>query len=78
MSDPAGPPYRQLGKGPAVRAQERAVELERLALAYRLASGVAQQDTPVLIGEARALTGEALKAWEREHPPAPIDPLLGP
>ena len=64
-------------RGPAVRAAERADQLEVIALAYRLASGVAppvQQKTQ----EARNLMVEALKAWERAHTPQPIDPLLGP
>lgn len=64
-------------RGPSQRAQDRATELEVLVAAYKLACGV----NPVVsnyIGEARALIVEALKAWERSHPPAAIDPLLGP
>lgn len=64
-------------RGPAVRAKDRATELDMLALAYRVASGVFPVESPHL-AEARTLMVEALKAWERAHPPAPIDPLLGP
>jgi hypothetical protein len=64
-------------RGPAQRSTDRATELDRLALAYRVASGVFPVESPHL-GEARALIVEALKAWERAHPPAPLDPLLGP
>lgn len=64
-------------RGPAVRSADRAAELEVLALAYRLASGVAQPSQQNTL-EARSLMVEALKAWERNHPPAPLDPLLGP
>jgi hypothetical protein len=64
-------------RGPAQRSEDRASELDRLALAYRLASGVFPVESPHL-GEARALIVEALKAWERDHSPQPIDPLLGP
>jgi hypothetical protein len=62
-------------RGPAVRSKERADELETLVLAYRVASGVFPVESPHL-PEARTLIVEALKAWERAHPPAPLDPLL--
>jgi hypothetical protein len=64
-------------RGPAARAEERAVQLEALARAYRMAA----ETISILNGSddrAAALTIEALKAWERAHPPAPLDPLLGP
>jgi len=64
-------------RGPSQRSSDRATELEVLAVAYRLTSGVNPVDSPH-VGQARALVVEALKAWERSHPPAPIDPLLGP
>lgn len=60
---------------PAVRAKDRAAELETLVLAYHLASGVFPSESPHLT-EARTLIIEALKAWERAHPPAALDPLL--
>lgn len=62
-------------RGPAVRATDRAQELDTLALAYRLASGVFPVESPHL-PSARTLLTEALKAWERAHPPAALDPLL--
>ncbi len=62
-------------RGPAVRSEERAKELERLSTAYRLASGVAQEPTAETQA-ARTLMVEALKAWEIAHPPKPLDPLL--
>jgi hypothetical protein len=62
-------------RGPAVRAEERANQLERLSLAYRLASGVFPVESPHL-QEARTLLVEALKAYERANPPAALDPLL--
>lgn len=64
-------------RGPAERASDRAREHEVLALAYRLASGVAQPLSDP-IQQARTLLVEALKAWERAHPPAALDPLLLP
>lgn len=60
---------------PAVRAKDRATELETLVLAYHLASGVFPVESPHL-PEARTLITEALKAWERDHPPAALDPAL--
>lgn len=60
---------------PAVRAKDRATELETLVLAYHLASGVFPVESPHL-PEARTLITEALKAWERAHPPAALDPAL--
>lgn len=65
-------------RGPAERAAARARDLEILMLAYKLASGIFTPPVQGLTSDARALIVEALKAWEREHPPAPIDPLLGP
>jgi hypothetical protein len=62
-------------KGPAVRATDRAAELHLLELAYRLASGVYPGESPHL-QQARTLIVEALKAWERAHPPEALDPLL--
>lgn len=62
-------------RGPAVRAMERSRQLDMLALAYRIASGVFPGESPHL-QEARTLLVEALKAWERANPPPPLDPLL--
>ena|SRR5579864_6572053 len=62
-------------RGPAERAEKRAKELDTLGLAYRLASGVYPVESPHL-PEARTLIVEALKAWERAHAPAALDPLL--
>lgn len=62
-------------RGPAARAKDRATELETLVLAYHLASGVYPVESPHL-PEARTLITEALKAWERAHPPQPLDPYL--
>lgn len=64
-------------RGPSVRSSDRATELEILAVAYRLTSGVNPVESPH-VGRARVLIVEALKAWERDHPPAALDPLLGP
>jgi hypothetical protein len=56
------------------RAEERATELEALMYAYRVVNHVGSPGT--VAHRAATLTVEALKAWEREHPPAPLDPLL--
>jgi hypothetical protein len=53
--------------GPAVRAEAHAEFLETLALAYRLASGVAQEPVAVKTQAARSLLVDALRAWEREY-----------
>lgn len=58
------------------RIGERATDLEVMALAYRMieGAGTAQVD-----GErATTMLFEAMKAWERAHPPAALDPLLLP
>jgi hypothetical protein len=59
----AGKPL-ETPKGPAVRAEAHAEFLESLALAYRLASGVAQEPG-VKTQAARNLLVDALRAWER-------------
>jgi hypothetical protein len=53
---------------PAVRGTARANELRILAEAYETAAAAEKETATLLI--------EALKAWERAHPPAPLDPLL--
>lgn len=62
-------------RGPGMRAQERMAELEALAFAYRVAGNVLEGEGPTAL-RAATITVEALKAWERAHPPAPLDPLL--
>lgn len=62
-------------RGPAVRATDRAEELEVLLYAYRVPARVLDAEG-LIAKRAAALTIEALKAWERAHPPAPLDPLL--
>jgi hypothetical protein len=59
---------------PAQRAATRAEELEALAFAYRVVNNVGAPGT--VNHRAAQLTVEALKAWERAHPPAALDPLL--
>jgi hypothetical protein len=71
----------QVPRGPAVRAAERSKTLSALVSAYQQAETAAV--AAKLHGdedgvEAATLTIEALKAWEREHPPAALDPLLLP
>lgn len=60
--------------GPDVRAAERKTELEALAFAYGVLHHVGAPGTRD--HRAATITLEALKAWERAHPPAPLDPLL--
>lgn len=67
----------KMPRGPAIRAKERADELKALAFAYKVPGRVIEADGPIAI-RAAALTVEALKAYERAHPPAPLDPLLLP
>lgn len=62
-------------RGPAVRATDRADELEVLLYAYRVPARVLDAEGPIA-KRAATLTIEALKAWERAHPPPPLDPLL--
>lgn len=62
-------------RGPAVRATDRADEIEVLLYAYRVPARVLDAEGPIA-RRAATLTIEALKAWERAHPPAPLDPLL--
>jgi len=64
-------------RGPAIRARERADELEALVFAYRVPERVLAAEGPIA-QRAATLTVEALKAWERAHPPQPLDPLLLP
>lgn len=53
---------------PAARGLERAEHLRRLADAYSIATNGPSETAELII--------EALKAWERAHPPQPLDPLL--
>jgi hypothetical protein len=65
-------------KGPRTveqRAQRRASELQALAYAYQVIKGVPSAG---IAHDAAVLTLEALKAWERDHAPQPLDPLLLP
>lgn len=63
-------------RSPLDRAIERAVELKGLMEAYEaIIAGVDEAHTS---DRAITLTVEALKAYERAHPPAPLDPLLLP
>jgi hypothetical protein len=61
-------------KGTEQRAQERAQELRALAWAYAALKGLGAPGTEMY--QAATICFEALKAWEREHPPSPLDPLL--
>lgn len=60
---------------PESRATERALELESLAYAYRVVHGVSGKPGDPTY-RAAEITVEALKTWERAHPPEPLDPLL--
>lgn len=57
----------------ADRLKERALELRSLAVAY---SVVAESPAAAYDPRSAVILFESLKAWEREHPPAPLDPLL--
>jgi len=57
---------------PAGLANERATELETLAFAYRVI-GLLHPSQPPLQRNAAELTLKALQAWERDHPPVPLD-----
>ena len=68
-----GPGPAQVRRGertPADRAQRRADELLVLAEAYAVAGGAH------LDGRISTVLNEALKLWEREHLPEPLDKLL--
>lgn len=69
------PVMRKRPRGPAERAKERAAELEALAFAYGVIAPVRDDQGSIAL-RAATITIEALKAWERAHPPAPLDPLL--
>lgn len=62
-------------KGPEVRAAERMQELMALAFAYKVVAQF-REGQGAEARYAANITVEALKAWEREHPPAALDPLL--
>lgn len=63
-----------LVRGPEERAKERVAELEALVYAYGVLKGVGPAGTTM--SRAAAITLEALKAWERAHPPEAVDPLI--
>lgn len=63
-------------RSPLDRVIERATELKGLVEAYEaIINGVDEAHTS---DRAITLTVEALKAYERAHPPEPLDPLLLP
>jgi hypothetical protein len=59
-------------QGTAELAVIRAAEIEALAFAYRLV-GRLNGSEPSLNHHAALITLEALRAWERDHPPAALD-----
>jgi hypothetical protein len=65
----------KMPRGPDTRAQERKAELEALAYAYGVINHVGGK-LGSLDHRAATIALEALKAYERAHPPAPLDPLL--
>ena len=75
---PYGPGPAQVRRGERTasdRAWLRSQELQRLEVAYLIASGTRVENSTVTEA-ARTVLVEALKLWEREHLPEPLDKLL--